>query len=1441
MDKLPLKLVVVATFLRTMLICAQRGQNTVSSCLYPPTQTTNEPDRPSLPNSYRVRVEVSVAGCNLTLQSEEVVDNAGNRAVLITMDRGQQLKLIYNYDLQQVFYVTGDNCTVHNLTSDRARFIFFGQSLVDNRAHLLDGASSMFFGATIPKIYMGTSVIRGMWCDCWEACLIWPESSKNFTIKYFFTVKDWSTPSLFSQMPVRYDVNGTEIDSSGTFRSFHRIYDFFDFLPDVNSDPTLFQTGEGVVCSGRITTHPMPPLTSHYYHFREEVIDVYQGLISQADVWYDLDSKLVRIDYRSPDKTSPLDTTSPISEIHDFNYGTRFVKDLLSGECTPMALVQETFDSKLNTDAFRINNSFVMSLKNPLSFFFLDSNFSYVGQQTERDALCDVFISHRYDLDLHNNGSAYEATVETYFLAEGWADVANDELTHFSQQFPFRIHLWIPKMNYNLVYNLYDFSMERPDISVFDVSDCFNDSASLHFRIRFPGPYSRETEHMVKVMGQNALASSMKVSPLRVSRINVDNDATYLYLSAYLLDRTPSLVQFTHLPKAVAELLDDASWANVDSASSCSDLCVNSPDIVCLSFLYCPADRSACRISRQHTSEGQRTVVNGTCDLYARTVDMPARSELTIRQAFNSLQQGIQQNKLSFNILLNNEEEIPYVAVDAEILFGQLSDPVPRPSLTSQFSCRLEIVCTRHNLVNTYDLWYDSLSKLIRVDRRDATAGPPYYSPFTITTIHDFNKGVAYNIDRQRGNCSVTPIPVDNFNGFHQPVNLTLVNITGIEILTLKNPEQMFYLDPTYVFTGQKTVRGILCNVFESKRSDFSIGSTSEHSIFQYYFQAKNWEYEADSHEDITLQEPIQLNILDFERNEFIIVNFYDFNDESTAFDLYNIASCFTDDQKIEFWLQFNQTYHTYLETQEWQFRQGLQLALSQGAKVSQLRIQNMQVTYNRDTTFVIATLLGEVLSINHFIETGLTSPYTASVMVSQQDVEGCAASCYYGRQLICNSFDLCPDQTCYLSTLHNPDGNVTDPKVSCRHFSRLVNGTEPEAQLEDAFTTIKDLVYKRLLHVPIHGPDGSQIGDFLATGVRDDLLLTRPVDSDVNLNSKFHLYRTGAQMSGTILQQTGLAVDECATACLSQLSFICDTFTYCYTTANCFLNTDRPDNNISLVTSNIFCDIFTRFYMDSYSQYPGLVFESRADSTIQVSSAEDCARQCAYTTALTCRSFDLCSNGICDLHRQHILDLNTPVNNSTECSHYSRSYLADFTVNRQRIATGLDATIVDGVTPAVCAFRCSAQAGCELFEFCQGQCRLLTVVRTSSSTIYSANCDLYSFTATGKAVDHGTTFAATVSTNTATTSAQLPGSVQKVVSATVWTTSAVTQSYTPSQTTGCVEEPTGNSGSSETGVRIGIGMGAAVSGLMVGIGLVLIAQRVMARQQNDQSMELLP
>ena len=79
------------------------------------------------------------------------------------------------------------------------------------------------------------------------------------------------------------------------------------------------------------------------------------------------------------------------------------------------------------------------------------------------------------------------------------------------------------------------------------------------------------------------------------------------------------------------------------------------------------------------------------------------------------------------------------------------------------------------------------------------------------------------------------------------------------------------------------------------------------------------------------------------------------------------------------------------------------------------------------------------------------------------------------------------------------------------------------------------------------------------------------------DLHTRFQLYRTGAQMSQSAQSLAGVAVDECATACLSEDMFTCDTFSYCYVSGDCYLNTNRPATNHDLVTIDPLCDLYTR------------------------------------------------------------------------------------------------------------------------------------------------------------------------------------------------------------------------------------------------------------------------
>lgn len=60
--------------------------------------------------------------------------------------------------------------------------------------------------------------------------------------------------------------------------------------------------------------------------------------------------------------------------------GTRYLINVSSGQCTQTRLEVNNIDSMLNAQAYLVNDSYVLTLKDPLSFFFLNSSFIYSGQ-----------------------------------------------------------------------------------------------------------------------------------------------------------------------------------------------------------------------------------------------------------------------------------------------------------------------------------------------------------------------------------------------------------------------------------------------------------------------------------------------------------------------------------------------------------------------------------------------------------------------------------------------------------------------------------------------------------------------------------------------------------------------------------------------------------------------------------------------------------------------------------------------------------------------------------------------------------------------------------------------------------------------------------------------------------------------------------------------------
>ncbi|XP_042880089.1 uncharacterized protein LOC122258318 [Penaeus japonicus] len=111
-----------------------------------------------------------------------------------------------------------------------------------------------------------------------------------------------------------------------------------------------------------------------------------------------------------------------------------------------------------------------------------------------------------------------------------------------------------------------------------------------------------------------------------------------------------------------------------------------------------------------------------------------------------------------------------------------------------------------------------------------------------LKVIHDFNTGVQYVIDRDTGNCSRTWIPAISFDS---NMNVML------------GPEELFHLDDSFAFVGQRDTRGSVGDLWTSTRSDLPDPATGglqnfPKAVLEYYF-VKSQEETPEGKEEINV------------------------------------------------------------------------------------------------------------------------------------------------------------------------------------------------------------------------------------------------------------------------------------------------------------------------------------------------------------------------------------------------------------------------------------------------------------------------------------------------------------------------------------------------------------------------------------------------------------
>ncbi|KAH3695076.1 uncharacterized protein LOC127861585 isoform X2 [Dreissena polymorpha] len=665
-------------------------------------------------------------------------------------------------------------------------------------------------------------------------------------------------------------------------------------------------------------------------------------------------------------------------------------------------------------------------------------------------------------------------------------------------------------------------------------------------------------------------------------------------------------------------------------------------------------------------------------------------------------------------------------------------DPKPVPQLTSQYSYREEIVDSINSAVSQADIYYDFSYQLVRFDYRPSSAGYPYYTTNPVTEIHDYNTGIAYAIDKTQGNCSMIPIQNASFDAS--------VNVTGTSsgfYIRMKSPSQLFYLDnTTYSYEGQRTVRGMLCDVYISKRTDFTLPYIPWNftSTFEFYFLSNSWTQQNNIGKTAILQNtPVQLVISTPDSVAYqATYNIYNWVPEDPSFNRFDVTSCYDTNSQQSFILEWPGSWDSSIAQYQNQFVRAVTQTIVRLAHVNPIRVQKPTFKFDPTNIYFVATLLDAPPPMAYF--TKMSNSYqqtTNDATLSVTSPDDCARACNTGSNLTgsCMSFDFClSNSVCALSTTHAQKGQIVGT-ATCDHYDRTVDYQSLSIPLAKVWTTLKNsvLIGDFQFSLPING----QNVQFTAGAIDNNVIQ----NAQRQLSSQALMDQFVQQINKDIpgyddLIITGVAIDDCATGCLSQQSWVCNSFSYCFDTGYCILSKLHPDARPSAVVNKPLCDLYSKKYTVDYQLVQGKTVLSSTDTIYQnIYSADQCGQLCSNYNGFNCKSFDYCDGiSTCFLGKTHYFDVpQSDVQDSPMCDHYSRKYISDFKqTSRQKLLNQAN-RIIQNIPVDQCAKLCVEQEGasCASFGYCgnTSECRLSTASMRNVGQVSSEPnlyCDIY-------------------------------------------------------------------------------------------------------------------
>ncbi|XP_071117690.1 uncharacterized protein [Haliotis cracherodii] len=418
------------------------------------------------------------------------------------------------------------------------------------------------------------------------------------------------------------------------------------------------------------------------------------------------------------------------------------------------------------------------------------------------------------------------------------------------------------------------------------------------------------------------------------------------------------------------------------------------------------------------------------------------------------------------------------------------------PKVANQFYFRMED--TNVPSAHTFNLqaWYDNEYKVIRVDYPDQ--GRP--------TIHidDFNRGTRYTIDKEYGNCSMTPLP-------DTVMDTKRVGKGNHWFLELLDPLEFLRLQADFVYVGQRTVRGLICDLFVAKVTGksaviYTNTAADNVTVEAYFSRSSNESADTGVPGDKGVYTHVLVQIVTYINQTQLqtIMNFYDFDfshpDPVKTFDL---TPCFSDRQQIGFNVRFPAPDAPDLLPYDVQILTEALKEISVGLQLEPTRLQHLRVYADDSHVYVSGKLLDRPPLLARY---NLIRNQETEIVDSQHDnvmsVEECAALCDVKHD--CVTFGIC-NSTCYLSHVVQQYSMDKTTTAQCDRYSSIVQRPKglPDHDLKAAWAAFNNLVSTGHLTIHLSVPaDPDQGLPLLASDVVEDDVWKHDCQVDQNLAS---------------------------------------------------------------------------------------------------------------------------------------------------------------------------------------------------------------------------------------------------------------------------------------------------------------------------------------------------